>query len=345
MKYSSSPIRNFLFAGVILVGIILFAIKNGNLEINPDPESPHITVQAPKKSTEVPVTEKLNAYTFGINRMALRAHESYARHDSWVDIETGPTGKERHIYGLYELYELEPIKARFEKVKTQSPQLPELEQAGDAYITSLLSLVELVRGAKDYYDQKDYLDDGMATGKTLHPGLVESFEAYFIAEKKLRARLAHYQGERKEALLAEADTEETRLFAQGMRSMDLTTALMEQAISEELFSLDAANLSDGIEKAQGAWDKLGEMTPSNTLGYAEDPAKDFIKSAKEVMRRARDQQAFSQSEALLLQGNGAWMVEGSQGRLVNSYNQLVSAYNSANPDGLHWLKVIPPKSK
>ena len=37
----------------------------------------------------------------------LRAVESWERYTSWVNVRTGPTGKERYItYGLYSLYDV-----------------------------------------------------------------------------------------------------------------------------------------------------------------------------------------------------------------------------------------------
>jgi hypothetical protein len=45
-------------------------------------------------------TEKFNAYVEFLNR-TLRASESLERYKSWVNMTTGPTGRERIIYGLY----------------------------------------------------------------------------------------------------------------------------------------------------------------------------------------------------------------------------------------------------
>jgi hypothetical protein len=45
------------------------------------------------------VTEKFNAYVDFLNR-TLRASESIDRYRSWVNWTTGPTGRERIIYGL-----------------------------------------------------------------------------------------------------------------------------------------------------------------------------------------------------------------------------------------------------
>ena len=55
----------------------------------------------PAASTQALIA-KLNAYVELLNR-TLRASESLSRYESWVKAKTGPTGKERVVYGLYSL--------------------------------------------------------------------------------------------------------------------------------------------------------------------------------------------------------------------------------------------------
>ena len=54
------------------------------------------TSQTPPKPS---LTEKMNAYVGCINRLSERSYQSRARYFEWA-AKTGPTGKERIIYGL-----------------------------------------------------------------------------------------------------------------------------------------------------------------------------------------------------------------------------------------------------
>ena len=269
MKYRSSPIKNILFGVAILGGILFFMIKKGflSIDLNHERENPHITVQAPTTSEELPIIEKLNAYTFGVNRMAFRTRESYERYRSWVDMETGPTGKERHIYGLYKLYNLQPVLDRYNQAKAKAPRLPELERAGTAYVQALHSLALLAQEAMDYYDQKDYLDDEMALGKAIHSGLKENFDVYFEAEKKLRTRLVHYHTEQKNELLEQAENQGNPMLAQAIKSVDASSELLTIVNEEELFSIDVERLSVEIEKVKTEWKALQGLMDGQTLGY------------------------------------------------------------------------------
>ena len=51
-----------------------------------------------------PLTEKLNAYVGRINPLSERSYDSRSRYFSWA-AKSGPTGKERIIYGTYTIYE------------------------------------------------------------------------------------------------------------------------------------------------------------------------------------------------------------------------------------------------
>ena len=50
------------------------------------------------------LTEKMNAYVGCINRLSERSYESRKRYFSWA-AQSGPTGKERIIYGTYTIYD------------------------------------------------------------------------------------------------------------------------------------------------------------------------------------------------------------------------------------------------
>jgi hypothetical protein len=57
-------------------------------------------------------------------------------------------------------------------------------------------------------------------------------------------------------------------------------------------------------------------------------SKEFLTTAKQLMRRVRDKVPYSSGDQMMLNSGGAWMVQGSPARLMRDYNQLIDRYNS-----------------
>ena len=132
------------------------------------------------------LNEKLNAYVGCINRLSERSFDSRARYFSWA-AKTGPTGKERIIYGTYTIYDTSDCRKNVEKANALEPRDAELEAAASEYADAVSKLEPLLKEADDYYDQENYKDDKMAKGKALHPRLVAAWDAFASADQKLRS--------------------------------------------------------------------------------------------------------------------------------------------------------------
>jgi len=130
-------------------------------------------------------TEKINAYVGCINRLSERSYESRKRYFSWA-AQSGPTGKERIIYGTYTIYDTTDCKKNVEKANALEPRDAALEAAASAYAEAVSKLEPLLKEADDYYKQEDYKDDRMAKGRALHPRLVAAWDAFANADKALR---------------------------------------------------------------------------------------------------------------------------------------------------------------
>ncbi|MFG1344843.1 YiiG family protein [Xanthobacter autotrophicus DSM 431] len=129
---------------------------------------------------------KLNAYVKLLNA-TLRAEESWNRYLSWVNLKTGPTGKERIIYGLYSV---PPSQAKtaidlVRKVAGEPPSIPAIDAAAQSLASSFEALVPILNEAEAYYDRKDYKSDQMAGGKALHARLQPAAEAFLAARFRL----------------------------------------------------------------------------------------------------------------------------------------------------------------
>ena len=148
---------------------------------------------------------KSNAYVELLNS-SLRAIDSLRRYESWVDMKTGPTGKERYIsYGLYSVSP-ELAKQAIDKARAAAdgpPSIPPLDAAARDYATAFETLVPILNDASAYYERQDYKDDKMAGGKAFHAKIVPAMNAFLAARGRLEAG--------QEALSAGLDKQELAL--------------------------------------------------------------------------------------------------------------------------------------
>jgi hypothetical protein len=274
------------------------------------------------------LTAKLNAYVGCINRLSARAFDSRKRYFSWAK-PSGPTGRERIIYGTYTIYDTADCRKNVEKANALEPRDAALEAAATAYADAAARLEPLLKEADDYYQREDYKDDRMAKGKALHPRLVAAWDAFATADKTLRAGVETINDRRALERLAEIESKEGKqgryhveaLMIQAKRvlrvedSSKADLAAIAQAIADYESTIKGAE-----EFAGSGGGKIGSIFISN--------AKSYLVTAKQLMRRIRDRVPYSAGDRMMLNNAmSGWMVEGSPSRLLRDYNQLVDAYN------------------
>lgn len=274
------------------------------------------------------ITEKLNAYVGCINRLSERSYESRARYFSWA-AQSGPTGRERIIYGTYTIYDTTDCKKNVEKANALEPRDAALEAAASAYADAVSKLEPLLKEADDYYKQENYKDDKMAKGRALHPRLVAAWNAFAEADKGLRNGVEAINDRRAAERLAEVEQKEGRqaryhvqaLMIHAKRVMRAETADKPDAAAIAKAIGELEELVKGAEQFSGNSDgKIGSMFMSST--------KSFLVTAKQLMRRIRDKVPYSSGDRMMLNsGGGGWMVEGSPPRLLRDYNQMIDAFN------------------
>jgi hypothetical protein len=123
------------------------------------------------------LAEKTNLYVRALNA-ASNIRRSYDRYDSWVDVQKGPTGKERLVYGLYTI-NTSPVNDMVEAATrgpTLKPSLPAIDDAVAKLAGATKTLVPLIKAAADYYEQEDYKDDNAKRGQELHGQMMPLFE-------------------------------------------------------------------------------------------------------------------------------------------------------------------------
>jgi hypothetical protein len=273
--------------------------------------------------------EKLNAYVGCINRLSERSYDSRSRYFSWAD-KSGPTGKERIIYGTYTIYDTSDCKKNVEKANALAPHDAALEAAATAYAEAVSKLEPLLKEADDYYSQQDYKDDKMAKGRALHPRLVAAWDAFASADQKLRGGVDAINDKRaleKLAAIEQSEGRKARYHVEALMIHAKRVLRAEDPAKPDLAAItqalnDYEGVVKGAEQFSGAGGdgKIGSLFISN--------AKSFLVTAKALMRRLRDHVPYSSGDKMMLGNAGSgWMVEGSPPRLLRDYNQLVDSYN------------------
>ena len=273
--------------------------------------------------------KKLNAYVGCINRLSERSHSSRSRYFSWVG-KSGPTGKERIIYGTYTIYDTADCRKNIDKANALEPHDAALEKAASAYAQAVAALEPLLKEADDYYTQENYKDDKMAKGKALHPRLVAAWDAFAAADRSLRDGVEAINDRRSAERLAEIERNEGRKARYHVEALMIAAKRVMKVQTSENPDLAAITPAvEGYEAAVNAAEpfsasadgaKIGSMFISN--------AKSLLTTSKQLMRRVRDKVPYSTGDKMMLHGAGSgWMVTGSPPRLLRDYNTLVDSYN------------------
>jgi len=265
-------------------------------------------------------TEKFNAYVDFLNR-TLRASESIDRYKSWVNWATGPTGRERVIYGLYDVYDTAREEGEATNALSAEPPMPELDAAMRDYIAANAALAPILREANGYYERADYKVDKMAEGKTLHARIVAAAGPFLVARAKVDALIRDAKNKVDLERLAAIEKEDGRsarwhvanVMLRAERVMDLMPSDAHPVVNLDAFHAAMADYGAAVK----AMDAYGAGHPNAFSVFASEP--------RSLLGKLRDFQ-----EAIDGVKGDARRAGGDQITwIVNDYNMMVSTSQSA----------------
>lgn len=281
--------------------------------------------------------QKLGAYIECYNALDQKTHSSIQRYASWVkNMETGPTGNEKVIYGLYEIASEQNIKkcqAEFASAAALSPQLP-LDAVAREYLEAMDKLRVVVSEAYVYYDRENYKDDQFAKGKEMHPRLRLAMEEFSARSDKVSTAIELENDKRLEAEMQRLEKAEGRQLPFLHMATMHEAKLLIRLIGDDNFPVEEA--SKRLANYEQVTDELlailktpraDPMSDSNWRRFA-DASEAFRKAAKERVRRVRDKVPYSTGEQMMLKPGSDWMVDGSPGKTLKAYNELVERSNN-----------------
>lgn len=291
------------------------------------------------KTEDDHLSDKLQPYIDCINNNSNNVTDSGARYLSWVDIAKGPTGKE-NLVDLYEIREIKTCVDGINAIADKDPDEPELEAAGKAYVAALTAAEAIANEAHKYYDEKNFNDDKWVKAKEMHPKLVAAFQTFATADQGLRTIVGAKNDALQERAVARIEADMGKvLMWHHKHTMVLAKKLMDAgdvAIQPE-FALDLAKFEPALTEFEAALDAMNayikdhkEEADSLSLSSVISQAEDVKKAAKEMLRRKRDNKAFTKDDFERIASGPAEWVEGGPAKLSKAYNDLVNRSNSVN---------------
>ncbi len=302
-------VRTVLLAASLVAGPALAAA--------PAPADQASSVSA---SPEQAIIIKLNAYVELLNR-TLRAQESLARYQSWVNMKTGPTGRERIIYGLYSLYDVRDEIAHAEAAMTQSPAMPELDAEMKSYIAAYKALAPTITETDAYYERQDYRTDKMAQGKALHAKLVVAGPTFLTERNKVDALFKIEKEKSDAAELAAIEAREgrkarwqvTNVMIEARKIVDLLPTGEKPVVDMPAFDGALARYADVVKVMDG----YSAANPDSFFTFESQP-----RSLLGKLRELDDTLARAKGDAR--RGGGSDLTW-----ILNDYNMMVSSSQSA----------------
>jgi hypothetical protein len=288
-----------------------------------EPTRPGSTVK-----TENSLVKKTNLYISECyNRYSNRIVEGHNRYLQWVkNPEQGPTGKETIVYGLYDVNgDGADCEKAVAEAKTIEPQMPSLEASADTFVSALRDVISEIRGINTYYEQEDYKDDAFAKGKAAHAGLMAAFAKFKEANTVFAAEVDALEDEAAQQELArlnsEGKTYEALVVESGMKAKKVKNLLQ----NKEFEQITADELNPLIEDFGATVEQLrAQEVKTAGPGYVRS-CDEFMKAMKEMMRRIRDGQRYSESERMRIRMGAGFTVDGSPQKVIKAYNDLVQS--------------------
>jgi len=241
-------------------------------------------------------------------------------------MKTGPTGRERIIYGLYETYDATREAAAASAALTKEPLMPELDAAMRDTIAANAALAPILNEANGYYERADYKVDKMAEGKALHARIAAAAGPFLDARARVDALIRQ---EKAKVDMRRLDAIETRdgrsakwrvanvMFRAG-RVMDLMPSNAKPVVDLAAFHAAMADYGAAVKDM----DAFGAGELNAFFVFASQP--------RSLLGKLRDFQ-----EAIDRVGGDARRAGGDQITwIVNDYNMMVTTSQTRRNSGI-----------
>jgi hypothetical protein len=294
----------FCLSGILFSAVALIIIQHFSLPaLAQQPTARPAQAAKPVQDMELRAAiTKSNAYIELMNR-SMRALESWDRYASWVNLKTGPTGKERYItYGLYSLSDMRDEIKKAREAADTAPLLPELDATIKRYIEAYEALAPAMTQANGYYERKDYKTDDMAEGKVLHVKMLPAAELLIKERRLLNAQFRPFKSDvdlKELASIEVADGKKVRWHVKNV--MIEGGNIMRMMPSDAVPIVDIAAFDGALNRyaiAVREMDTFSQETPGQFSAFESRP-----RSMLGKLRDFRDKVAKAKGDARRVGGN------------------------------------------
>ena len=310
--------------------------------------------------------QKANVY-IEVAKMTERAVESWERYASWVNMKTGPTGKERYIsYGMYDLYDLDGLLKEARAATGTKPGVPKLDAAMTRYIDAYEALAPVINQAAAYYDRQGYQTDKAAEGQTLHEKMVPLATTFLAERDAMMPELRAFVRDVEQQEVAALEAREGRSTAWHVghvmhaanRVVDLFPRDRPQPIDSD--TLDEMIKGLGPNSSGEEFDAIiaGVVPPKNAIIDVKrfDEALETYAEAVGIFDRFAAEKPGEVAEFKALPRQMLDLLRAFQGPLAQSqgrefegggqmvaeiYNQYIEMLNASSPIGITRLAYLP----
>lgn len=287
----------------------------------PPARAPSVAVEDPLELTQRQSVAISRACASDDDRVA-QAEQRYA---SWVDMDRGPTCRERYVdYGVYSLLLAPACVQRLTEAQTGDAALA---AAATAHLASLQRADHLLDDANGYYDRESYRLDACAHGGELHPQLLTAFADFHRTHAALDAVQTEIEDRAISARIA-------RLAADPTRHADFVIETVVDRARRMTRSLQRARLERSrlvVDDEAAVRDAIAAYTAvADVIATEQEVSLELRSRASVLSEDARavavrlDGSAFDRDELARI---GGGEVFGSPQRVVAHYNALIESYN------------------
>jgi hypothetical protein len=315
------------FNARVMIAVLGLALASG-CKKDADPGAAGSAASPDGAAAKQALIAKINIYVACLNNMNPVVHDSLKGYLAWADAEAGPAldkasgginavGRET-TYG----YECFKRDGGLDTIESKGPKVDDLDKAGAAYKKALLAVMDTVGKASVYYEHKDYKDDKLANGKTMHKPLLAAFAAFDQATGDLEAVLQKIQDKMTVEDLAELEKTEGKKALWHQRDVMRSAEMFMRALSAEP-NPDAAKLAPASDAYAKSFQELKDWTDKNKAEADKNVLwGTFVRESDELLTQIKElNRGFRDAKKAPERGDG------SHESILGKYNQLVTQSN------------------
>lgn len=255
---------------------------------------------------------------------------------AFPDIEAGPTGKEKSPGGFISVNSslASNCKGEVSDALAIPPEFQPIDSYAKHFIDSIVTLGDVSKQILRYYEQGDYKDDSFEKGKQLHKEFVSAFNEYDKFSGLLVEQIEEYNDSRSAEALKKLEIREGKSLNFYMLAIIIKAKHINNLLLEKEF-----NASEAINEANDLQKMIDELSdlieakraegnrPTSSYSFMISNGNKYITAAKQRIRRLKDKVPYDKYEQKSIGTDKEWMIEGSEGRVMQHYNEMVKDYN------------------